>query len=275
MDDNKVFYVGKGTGRRALSHEEEVKIMLETARNEESLGLGQKRETIARILAAGRNPIAVVVGRYASATEAFAVESTLIHFMYGHENLANIASGHGSKFIRTRDAMSVIQSCGKIERPIMGIDIPERTGMRDNSFRDANLERLHEDGAFEYLQELKSALDKENFFYRDFITREDRKFDPGRANGYLAAIVTVGDLDLIVQFTSKMKIGIVLAFTDATLSKAGKKSQQRLLTFLGVARFEPKKNHTYAWVEGKEKKYDDIDDLILRLKIFRSVLTGK
>jgi hypothetical protein len=144
--------------------------------------------------------------------------------------------------------------------------------MRDNSFRDANLERLHEEGAFEYLQELKSALDRENFFYRDFITREDRKFDPSRANGYLAVIVKVGDLDLILQFTAKMKIGIVLAFTNATLSDAGKKSQQRLLTFLGVGRFEPKKNDTYAWVEGIEKKYNKIDQLISRLREFRSAL---
>lgn len=76
----RVFYVGKGQGERIFQHTKEVgKGIKETA----------KQKEIHRIECLGSSVAKLVIGRFDSAEEAFSVESILIHWVYGIENLTN------------------------------------------------------------------------------------------------------------------------------------------------------------------------------------------
>lgn len=91
--NNQVFYVGKGRGERAFHHEEE------------ALSSNKNNAKLDRIRAIEKNGDTLkirVIGRYEKEYEAFAVESTLIHWVYGYDNLTNIQSGHGSDTIRDK-----------------------------------------------------------------------------------------------------------------------------------------------------------------------------
>lgn len=58
---------------------------------------------ISEIENAGHTVKQTVIGRFDSEEEAFAVESILIHWVYGIDNLTNISSGHGASFIMSKD----------------------------------------------------------------------------------------------------------------------------------------------------------------------------
>lgn len=138
-----VFYVGKGTGERALQHKAE------------ALNLDNKSEkciTIRKILAEEDNDlIERVIGRYETEAEAYAVESTLIHWVYGHSNLTNRASGHGSNTIRNIGDNSELE----------GIDIPERVKSFDGSYTKEFLDKRDEMKVVQYMQEVKKYLESE------------------------------------------------------------------------------------------------------------------
>ena len=97
--DNDVFYVGMGQGRRGNQHLQDA---LKEQENDESTW----SEKIRRILAikqAGSEPRTVVVARFNTREEAFAVESVFIKWVYGLSNLTNKVHGHGHDSIRTKD----------------------------------------------------------------------------------------------------------------------------------------------------------------------------
>lgn len=100
LNDNEVFYVGKGQKDRNTSHRKIAKALdweNEDVREAHNKG---KIEKINLIESAGLEPLIIIIGRYKTEREAFAVESTLIHWVYGKENLTNIASGHNHEHIR-------------------------------------------------------------------------------------------------------------------------------------------------------------------------------
>ncbi|MEA1933468.1 MAG: GIY-YIG nuclease family protein [Thermodesulfobacteriota bacterium] len=90
----EIFYIGKGQDDRVFQHMKEVKRgVIETA----------KQNMIAKIENSGNAVKQTVIGKFDSEKEAFAVECTLIHWVYGVDSLTNIASGHGANFIRTKN----------------------------------------------------------------------------------------------------------------------------------------------------------------------------
>ena len=106
--DNQPFYVGKGTGRRAEAHlrehsetEKVAKIQSITRRSDSSLN-----QVLVRI-----------IGRFVTEKEAFAVEATLIKWVYGFNALTNLVHGHGSSSIRGANDLSEIPGID-IERPV-------------------------------------------------------------------------------------------------------------------------------------------------------------
>jgi len=105
--NNNAFYVGKGQGERALTHGFE-------AGDERSNS--KKAQRIREIRERGQEERVVVIGRFDTEAEAYSVESTLIHWVYGIDNLTNIQGGHGSKFIRPRKEFAIL----------MHLDIPKR-----------------------------------------------------------------------------------------------------------------------------------------------------
>jgi hypothetical protein len=93
--DKSVFYVGKGTGRRIEQHAIEADRLADTVGGAEK----EKHLKILEIKARGETPIARVVGRFDTPAEAFAVEATLLHWVYGFPGgregsaLTNIQAG--------------------------------------------------------------------------------------------------------------------------------------------------------------------------------------
>jgi len=85
--NNSVFYVGKGQGRREYDHV--------------SGDIAAKGKIILDIEKAGYDVKRVIIGRYDTDSEAFAVETTLTKWVYGLDNLTNIVPGRYYSFVRS------------------------------------------------------------------------------------------------------------------------------------------------------------------------------
>lgn len=136
---DKVFYVGKGQGERALDH---LKDSLKTEIN------SKKLERIRAIEESGKLKV-MVIGRFATKHEAFAVEATLIHWMYGYENLTNVARGHGADTIRNKGDDDNLE----------GIDIPVKVRTNNGKYTDGLIEARHQYGVVESVEKIKEFLE--------------------------------------------------------------------------------------------------------------------
>jgi len=139
--DNKVFYVGKGQGERAHQHIKEA--------SSEGIEETEKIHKIKTIKNNGGKTIVRVIGRYRTGTEAFSVESTLIHWVYGKENLTNNQPGHGSDSIREKDDLGEIPN----------IDIPEKIRSFDGAYSRKHEAERDKHNIIPFMTELKSFLE--------------------------------------------------------------------------------------------------------------------
>jgi len=268
IDQNNPFYVGVGSGKRGENHEAEVRRELNAIESEldnstDATQLSEKKKVIKNIIDSGQSPYVLVIGRYEMREEALAVESTLIKFVYGFHELTNAIHGHGERFIRPKNNFE----------DIPGIDIP-KTATHDLSYRNSKIGKLTEAGAYEYLEEIKKALTRHKFNWREFETPEDMRFHPGESNGYIAVIVRIGNLDIRVQTTASRKPSIQLIFTEATDSEEGTQDQHRLLDHIGFDEFDPKAGRIYAWIDKPSEKFT-VEGLIKRLKGFEICLSSQ
>lgn len=123
--NNEVFYVGKGQGPRIEAHGKDKKTTHYP-----------KEQKIAEIKQSGHpDCLRVIVGSYETAEEAFAVEATLINWVYGLDNLTNISPGRHSWCIRP--AVQHLQDPGAspFDYPHMdGIDRPKPVRSTDGSY---------------------------------------------------------------------------------------------------------------------------------------------
>lgn len=138
---NEVFYVGKGQGERALEHRKD---SLKTESN------SKKLERIREIEKSGESKVKeMVVGRFKSEEAAFAVEATLIHWMYGHKNLTNVARGHGADTIREKG------DGGNLE----GIDIPVKVRTNNGEYSEKFIQARNQFGVVESVKKIKEFLE--------------------------------------------------------------------------------------------------------------------
>ena len=305
LKSNKVFYVGKGTGQRAGAHERDVDRLLvdekrkrkqqdeqeKNSHDEDTLdfaalgekSLSDKQREILELKNANASPLQVIVGRYETEEEAYAVEAVLIHFMFGYENLTNIASGHGYKFLRTKNEYERIVATAKQQIDILprkGID-KERV-VRDNEYRDEKLVGLEQARAFDKLSELQDSLTRHGFNWRNFTEPGDKYFHPGVSNGYLALIVRIGAVDFNVQFTKKIIFSIQLIYTpirpksfEDAQSLALARLPQIQRDRLGIALGDPKAGNKYSWILPEDRyKFESIHSLIAELMKFKSVINS-
>lgn len=107
--DNAIFYVGMGCNQRALHHWDEVKSLMQR----QQTPTHPKHHRMMKIASEGGEPIQTVIGRFETRDEAYAVESTLINWVYGYDNLTNMNRGHNANQIRP---------CG-VWDSIAGIDV--------------------------------------------------------------------------------------------------------------------------------------------------------
>jgi hypothetical protein len=137
---NVVFYVGKGTRDRLDSH---------TAEEE-----GAKALRIAEIERAGLAVVRVIVGRFRTEEEAFAVETVSIKWVYGFANLTNRVHGHRHRFVRSFE-----EKASAVYREIPGIDRRRTISVgRDGTFTSSLRERISENQVLEKLESLRDAL---------------------------------------------------------------------------------------------------------------------
>lgn len=268
IKDNRPFYVGKGTGQRVGTHNLNVDRLLreqklesesppsQTGNDDEPLdeqSLSEKQKEIIAIKESGKQPLEVIVGRYETEGQAFAVEATLMHFMFDHKNLTNIASGHGSKFIRTRADFDEIIRDARAQKDIKlkpGIDEERVKNVRNNEYRDEHLLDLEQAGAYDLLGELQDALTDRHFNWRSFSEPGDKRFHPSESNGYLAVIVSIGPLDFNVQFTQSKIFSVQFIYTklpekNPEVQAALNKLENQLHLKLGA----PKATQKYSWFE--------------------------
>lgn len=140
-NDDKVFYVGKGTGNRANDHEREA--LRSDAREKGKL------KRINEIKAKKCEPKVLVIGRYETEPEAFAVEATLIKWVYGIDDLTNEVQGHRHKSVRQKGCMEKIS----------GIDIPLRPkGLYDGTYTNEQRKKIVNNRAEEKLSWLEESL---------------------------------------------------------------------------------------------------------------------
>jgi len=222
----QVFYVGKGTGIRAKQHLQEVDAMLSL---QEELTTA-KHLKIQEIYGRQQKPIELVIARFETEDEAFAVESTLIKWVYGFDNLTNAVLGHGSEYVREKD-----DYCERT-------DLDIQASVRDGSYAKANIDSLNSHGAYALLELIQNRLITEGFQIRDFSAKEDKPFAPGESNGWLGLIVRIKHLDFIVGFSKSCLPAISIANTDFSRSSAAHAQLELIYTSKGQNFFarEPK-----------------------------------
>lgn len=282
LENNVPFYVGKGTGQRVRMHFRDLERELDRDDYDapvDPVALSAKRRIIFDIKAQGKAPLEVVVGRFETSEEAFAVEAALIHFVYGRAKLANIAGGHGGRHFRDRAEFEAIirtATCNEDIIPKPGIDVPVAKHIRDNTFANAKLEALTAAGAFDLLDELQHALVEHGFETRDFTAKEDRRYDPGASNGNVGIIVQIEGVDFQVGFTSAKRMKLSVLGTRSTLQTASlaklEKIEKVLDVHIGDTKVPfPDGAWKYRWVD-RGKSYNRIEDVITRLLQYRDVM---
>ena len=111
--DNKIFYIGKGTGNRVFQH-------AAAAIVDNSCNL--KLDTIRSIKSEGEEVIHYIIRHNLEEKEAYLVESTLIDMLtyskFNHDNqLTNLIAGHHQwdEGIKSIDEINAIYDCSKID----------------------------------------------------------------------------------------------------------------------------------------------------------------
>jgi hypothetical protein len=195
----EVIYIGKGKGTRMQQHSREVKLKMAIG---EALTTA-KHQKIKEIIDFSGELLEFVVARFETEDEAFAVEATLIKWVYGFDALTNAVHGRGSEYIREKNNFE--------QSEYLDIQAPVRSN--DGSYRDANIAALQASGAYDLLTEIKMQLLQRGFDVRDFSAQEDRAFLPGESNGILALMVRIKDLDFIVSFSKSCTPSLSIANT--------------------------------------------------------------
>lgn len=158
--DNEVFYVGKGQGERAFQHERDVISQINKLSADEVIEFEHnKEERIKDILSCSLKVSAFVIGRYNTQVESLAVESTLIKWVYGFDELTNKVHGHGHDSIRAKDDYS--------ELPC--IDVPEPIRSNDGSFTEANKNGIVKYQIEEKLNLLISLIQKSSLDCKSYV----------------------------------------------------------------------------------------------------------
>lgn len=290
LNGNAPFYVGKGTGLRVRAHFQQLKVEIRNQLAAEAASsdpnteispaiLDQKNSILKDIFDNEQQPLEVIVGRYKTHEEAYAVEALLMHFLFDHDQLANIAPGKGSKYIRTQKAFMDILDNAKCQDDIEhmpGIDIPIRKYVYDGTYTNAHIEALHEAGTFEFVEKIRANLIHHGYEIRDFSAREDRVFDPKVGTGNLGIIVNICGIDFGLEIRAKNEIKISVYGTEGTCSDASNHLLEEMvmesILILSGPRCPGRGGRwKYKNILGI-KKYKEISELISCLNLYRAFL---
>lgn len=189
--NNEIFYVGKGKSQRGHHHSKEA---LSKDASE-----SQKIARIKSIHDRGREPLVRVIGRFDTEDMAYAVESTLIHWVYGFENLTNIQPGRGYRQIRSRKEGLIID--------LQDIDIPKRMKITGNGYLQEKIDNHERLNHFEMMEELYIFLKKKG------IPVEDEGVVMIEGGRYIAISISINpSAKLTLQITDSERHTIILNF---------------------------------------------------------------
>jgi hypothetical protein len=211
--------------------------------------------------------VQAIVARFETREEAFAVESILINWMYGYDDLTNQNRGHNSNWIREKGNWN----------PKVRLELEKRESVRDGVFSSKKIEGLAATGAFDLLAQAISALQVANFHVREFDNSDDRPYHPGESNGWLGFIVEIEGIDFIVSFSKTKILSICLGTTQATRNSSelivavgwnldGPKN----LTVRGVGRYRSFLDRT-GTARGY-MKFSTVDDIVKEFHLLQKEL---
>ena len=158
------------------------------------------------------SPLVRVIARFDSEEEAFAVESVLIHWVYGFNSLTNEQSGHGSRYIRPR--MEGLSN----ELPL--IDIPRNLkimGNKKNGYLQDKIDNHIRLNHAEMMSDLYDFLKNKNIsMHPDGVTA----IESGR---YLAITILLGGVaNLVLQITDSDRHSIIPNLRPMSDTKDGR-----------------------------------------------------
>jgi hypothetical protein len=189
--NNDVFYVGKGKSQRGFDH---LKDALKP-----DIADTSKIVRIRSILEKDSEPLVRVIARFDTQEESFAVESVLIHWVYGYDALSNEQSGHGSRYVRPK--------LRGLDISLPSIDIPKKIkmiGTMTNGYLQDKIDNHLRLNHAEMMQDLY-----------DFLNAKDVSLNPDgvaflESGRYLAIIIQLNmSANLVLQITDSEKHSII------------------------------------------------------------------
>lgn len=276
-----IFYIGKGTNKRVLDHVKSVNAQNDSYdTSEEVNSVGDSKEKtqddaqesskVRRIneiqSIEGAKVIECILGRFDTASEAFAVEAVLIDWVYGREKhqgiLTNIQAGRYSQHIRPRGNLGQNKF----------LDIPLRIKIEsssgDGSYSDRSLSRLLQQHIPEKadlaISQLRSWVSDDDDL-RGLVTISDPVIvESGR---YVGAQVHFGEDDVILrlQFTPRSLV------TNLRASEEGRKaSRDRFADRMRAVGLMPVGGNHYGWLPGWANNGLALDDCLQAIERIRA-----
>lgn len=247
--DDSVFYIGKGTGKRAEAHMREARESDSETRKLEKIREIESREGT-------NNKLKIrVIARFDSEDKAYAVESVLMHWMYNFEHLTNIQPGHGHKYIRRQGDLATI---------VDGLDLNRVVnlgGNRNTGYLQDKMDSIVRHNVLDSADELRAKLLEH--IKNDLISKA-MLWERGRWVAILVKITPNINLALQFSHTGNNRITFNVVPTDESLDTRNLFSKIMIENNL-----EPKNRGRYAklktW-EGCSIPVNEFDKIIKRIQ---------
>jgi hypothetical protein len=211
-----IFYIGKGSNKRVLDHVKNVNAMINSFDTEESESfVGDSKEKndnesskVRRIKEINddvdAHVIECIVGRFDTAEEAFAVEATLIEWVYGREKnqgqLTNIQPGRYSKHIRSKGNFDTNERLD-IPKKVRLVEVVEGKGYLKRQL-DKLIMNNTEETAELLADELRSLIDADKDLNGRIEIGETVFIERGRYVGSYVKFLSENNVVMRLQCTS-------------------------------------------------------------------------
>jgi|TARA_B110000971_G_C20030494_1_gene511205 hypothetical protein len=191
LNNNEIFYVGKGTSQRGYDHLKDA--------SKTDIAYSPKISRIKSIFERDAQPLVRVVGRFSTEKEAFAVESVLIHWVYGFNSLSNEQPGHGARYVRPKNM--------GLEKELHLIDIPSSIKVMGSTRSGYLKERIENHVRLNHAEMMQDLFDY--LAYKDIplLSNGVIGIEGGR---YLAITIRLKECaNLVLQITDSEKHSII------------------------------------------------------------------
>jgi len=270
--DSYIFYVGKGQRERVLHHAGQVVIedaFRDRADDEdhsnEEAARTEKQQRIAEIKIAGLTVIERVLARFNTEDEAYAVESVLIHWVYGRKQeggiLTNVQAGHNHSHVRRKGNLDKCEY----------LDVVKKLRSEPGVYGSTSLKRLLDNQvptiAVETVQKLRALLPAQ---MRHLMITEPVVIESGR---WVGANVEMDEPDVILrlQFSPRQLVTNLRPSDEGR--KAGRQGFVDRVTAIGL---NPLGNDRYCWIgdwRNNGLSFDDYEHLVERVVLAYDTLS--